>query len=95
MITRKRVRNWVDGDSGQFTDGTKFRLEGVRAQEKHQFGGSRATKAAAGMTSRSGGFVNVKKVARDTYGRDIVKMWNRDGSINSRMRMKGYGNKGR
>jgi len=92
---RKRVRKWDDGDSGIFTDGTRFRLKDVRANERHQFGGSKATKTAAGMTGRSKGFVKVKKVARDKYGRDVVDMWNKDGSINNRMKKKGYGNKGR
>lgn len=93
MIKRKRIDYWKDGDSGYFTDGTPFRLANVRAPEKHQFGGSKATKTAAGMTSRSNGFVNVEKVGT-SYGRSVVKMWNADGSINSRMRRKGYVNRG-
>ncbi len=94
-IQRKRIREWDDGDSGVFTDGTRFRLKGVRAHEKHQFGGSTATRTAAGMTGRTKGFVKVKKIAIDRYGRAIVEMWNKDGSINKRMRKKGYRNKGR
>jgi endonuclease YncB( thermonuclease family) len=48
--TRKHVKSWHDGDSGTFTDGTRFRLAGVRAPEKYQFGGKKATKTASGMS---------------------------------------------
>jgi len=85
-MVRKKVKKWVDGDSGILTDGTKFRLEGVRAPEKHQFWGSKATRVAAGMTGRSEGSVNVTKKGKDSDGRDIVEMSNKDGSINERLR---------
>ncbi len=94
-MKRKRVDYWSDGDSGWFTDGTEFRLAGVRAPETYQFGGSKATRTVAGMTGRTRGYVNVNEVARDRYGRTVVNMWNRDGSINERMRGKGYRKKGR
>lgn len=95
VIKRKKVSEWHDGDSGVFSDGTEFRLANVRAHESHQFGGETATRTAAGMTGRTGGRVSVRKVARDRYGRDVVEMSNKDGSINARMRKKGYKNKGR
>ena len=91
----KRIKKWSDGDSGEFSDGTKFRLNGVRAQEKHQFGGSKATRVVSGMTGRSKGRVNWKPVAKDKYGRQVGNMSNKDGSINTRMKNKGYKNKGR
>lgn len=94
-MKRKRIDHWTDGDSGHFTDGTPFRLAGVRATEKHRFGSSKATRTAASMTGRTKGYVNVKVVARDRYGRAVVEMSNKDGSINKRMRKKGYRNKGR
>ena len=94
-IKNKRVDFWKDGDSGRFTDGTNFRLRNVRAPEGYQFGGSKATKTVAGMTGRTKGFVNIKTFAKDKYGRNVVDMWNKDGSINSRLRDKGYSNKGR
>lgn len=92
---KKRVSNWTDGDSGWFTDGTAFRLAGVRAPERHQFGAETATRRAAGMTGQTGGHVNVNVRGVDKYGRKIVEMHNRDGSVNERMRRKGYRNKGR
>jgi len=91
---KKKVKRWTDGDSGVFKDGTRFRLARVRAPEHHQFGGKNATKVAAGMTSRSGGNVQVKRVG-SSYGRSVVEMRNQDGSINNRMRSRGYRNKGR
>jgi len=90
----KKIKRWIDGDSGYFTDGRGFRLAGVRAPEKYQFGGHKATRTAAGMTARYGGAVNVNRVG-GSYGRDVVNMFNQDGSINQRMKDKGYTNKGR
>lgn len=94
-MVRKKVKKWIDGDSGIFTDGTRFRLSRVRAPEHHQFGGETATRTAAGMTGQSGGFVNIISVGRDKYGRELVEMSNQHGSINDRLIKKGYGNKGR
>jgi micrococcal nuclease len=94
-MVRKRIDHWIDGDSGVFSDGSKFRLASVGAPERHQFGGHRATRTAASMSGRSRGYVDVRVVARDKYGRNVVEMQNQDGSINQRMRLKGYRNKGR
>jgi hypothetical protein len=47
------------------------------------------------MTGRSNGRVNWKPVAKDSYGRQVGNMSNKDGSINIRMKSKGYKNKGR
>ncbi|AFV24474.1 nuclease [Methanolobus psychrophilus R15] len=96
-ITKKYTRNvkFKDGDSGTFSDGTGFRLSNVRAPEKKQVGGQKAKKVASGMVGRSKGRVNIEEVGRDKYGRLLVKMSNKDGSVNERMRKKGYTNKGR
>jgi len=93
-MKRKRIDHWIDGDTGQFIDGSTFRLAGVRAPEKHQFGGSKATKTAAGMTGRSRGYVNVNVVGK-SFGRSVVELRNKDGSINQRLIKKGYKHKGR
>jgi micrococcal nuclease len=93
-MVRKKVARWEDGDSGIFTDGSRFRLANVRAPEKHQFGGERATRRAAGMTARSNGEVNWKPVG-SSYGRQVGNMSNKDGSINQRLRARGSRNKGR
>lgn len=92
---RKKIREWIDGDTVRFSSGETARLARVRCPEKHQFGGSKATKTAAGMSGRSRGVVSSKQVARDRYGRAVVELWNKDGSINSRMIKRGYKNKGR
>lgn len=92
---RKKVKKWLDGDSGIFTDGTKFRLNNVRAPEKHQYGGSTAHRRAAGMTSRTNNRVNWTPVAKDRYGREVGNMSNKHGSVNQRMRARGSKNKGR
>ena len=93
-MVKKRIGHWKDGDSGVFTDSSRFRLARVRAPESHQYGGSKATRTAAGMTGQTRGVVNVRRVGK-SYGRAVVEMQNRHGSINSRMRAKGYRNKGR
>ena len=95
MARKKTIKKWKDGDSGSFSDGTEFRLARVRAPEKRQAGGSKATKVASGMTGRSKGRVNVEQVGKDRYGRVIVEMSNKDGSINDRLIKKGYKDKGR
>ena len=94
-MVRKRIKKWIDGDSGVFLDNTRFRLADVRAPEKNKRGGTTATRVAAGITGRSGGVINVKQIATDKYGRAIVEMSNGDGSVNERLRKKGYTNKGR
>jgi endonuclease YncB( thermonuclease family) len=90
-----RKVKFTDGDSGTFSDGTKFRLANVRAPEKNQAGGKRAKKVASGMAGRSKGRVSIGEVCKDKYGRIVVNMKNKDGSINERLRKKGYTNKGR
>lgn len=94
-MVRKKVKQLDDGDSGSFSDGTKFRLNNVRCHEKHQYGGSTAKRTLAGMLGRTGNVINWNPVARDKYGRQVGNMSNKDGSINQRMRKKGYTNKGR
>lgn len=94
-MPRKKVEKWYDGDSGKFADGTNFRLAGVGAPEKHQFGGKKATRQVSGMTGKTNGWVNWKPTGRGYYGRQIGTMSNKHGSINNRMRKKGYKKKGR
>ena len=86
---KKTIKRWVDGDSGEFTDGSRFRLANVNAPEKHQFGGKKATKVVSGMSGRSSGSVNVRTVGR-SYGRAVVHLSNKDGSLNERMKKRGY-----
>jgi len=94
-MIKKRIDYWKDGDSGKFTDGNHFRLARVRAPEKYQFGGESATRRAAGMSGRTKGLVNVRTLGRDSYGRFIVEIYNKDGSINNRLLRRGSRNKGR
>lgn len=91
---QKRIRKWVDGDTGRFSTGEFFRLANVRAPEHYQYGGKTATRTAAGMSGRSHGIVNVKVYGKDHYNRFLVELFNKNGSINQRMRKKGYTNKG-
>lgn len=94
-MAKKKIARWHDGDSGIFADGKPFRLAGVRAPEKHQFGGETATRRAAGMSGKTRGRVNVSVVGRDSYNRLLVKLSNKHGSINKRLIKRGCKNKGR
>jgi len=94
-MNRKKIKKWYDGDSGVFSNGEQFRLARVRAPEKNKKEGSTALRSASGMTSRQNNFVNVNKVAKDKYGRSIVEISNKHGSVNNRLRQRGYANKGR
>jgi len=50
----------------------------------------KAKKILSGMTGRSKGWVSVEEVGIDPYGWVIVKLENQDGSINDRMKQRGY-----
>jgi endonuclease YncB( thermonuclease family) len=90
-----RKVKFKDGDSGTYSDGTDFRLANVRAPELNQAGGQKAKRSASSMVGRSNGFVRIEEICRDKYGRIVVNMENKDGSINERLRKKGNTNKGR
>ena len=92
---KKQIDYWNDGDSGVFTDPSKFRLADVRAPEISQSGGKEAKEIAEEMTRKYDDWVDVDVKAKDDYGREIVEMSNSDGSINERMREKGYTDQGR
>ena len=94
-MTKRKIGKLYDGDSGTFANGENFRLANVRAPETGRKDASSAKRALAGMLGRSSNSVNVKEVGRDKYGRTLVKFSNSDGSINQRMRDKGYSNRGR
>ena len=42
------------------------------------------------MVGRSKRWVTVEQVGIDQYGRLLVKLYNEDGSINDRLRQRGY-----
>mgnify|MGYP003784616549 CR=1 FL=1 len=94
-MKQMKIKKWVDGDSGYFTNNEAFRLANVRCPESYQFGGTTALRTVAGMTSRYNNVVMVTLITYDNYRRAVVEMKNPDGSINERMRAKGYTNKGR
>lgn len=77
---------WSDGDSGRLSDGTRFRLHGIDAPETgsiNQRGGAGCeAERALGYEARAmaveltrGRFVTVSEiVARDRYGRNVVRL---------------------
>ncbi len=94
-MVKRKITNLCDGDSGEFANGERFRLVNVRSPEKRQKGYQTAKKSLAGMIGRSNNKVDVTSVGKDKYGRNLVNLSNLDGSINQRMREKGFTNKGR
>lgn len=77
---------WSDGDSGRLSDGTKFRLYGIDAPETgsmNQRGGAKCeaerelgydAKAVAVELTRGRSVVVSEIVARDRYGRNVVRL---------------------
>lgn len=77
---------WSDGDSGRLSDGTKFRLYGIDAPETgsmNQRGGAKCeaerelgydAKAVAVELTRGRSVVVSEIVARDRYGRNVLRL---------------------
>lgn len=77
---------WSDGDSGQLSDGTKFRLHGIDAPETgsmKQRGGAKCeaeralgydAKAVAVELTRGREVTVTRIVGRDRYGRNVVTL---------------------
>lgn len=84
----------IDGDTFLLNNGIRIRLSNVRANELHQYGGIKAKKTLAGMLGRHERKIKFKGVHIDR-GRLVAEVKNADGSINDRMRTKGYRSKGR
>ena len=90
MTYEIQIQIFFDGDSGQFSNGERFRLADVRSPDKNEVDYMKAKRILSGMAGRSKGWVSVEEVGIDPYGRVIVKLENQDGSINERMKQRGY-----
>ena len=86
-MVRKIIRNWKDGDSGTFHDGTTFRLSNVSAPEKRAPGYSQARARSRRMVSERD-VVDVEVVGMDSFGRDLVKIKKRGRDVNKILEMK-------
>jgi len=84
------IQFFCDGDSGQFTNGERFRLADVQSPSKNEQDYLKAKRIVSGMVGRSKRWVTVEQVGIDQYGRLLVKLYNEDGSINDRLRQRGY-----
>lgn len=85
-----QISIYYDGDSGKFANGERFRLSGVHAPEKNDPDYLKAKRSFIGMCSQDHGWVDVTEVARDSWCRVIVDLYNNWGWINERLRKKGY-----
>ena len=88
------VSRCKDGDTLVLQNGLEIRLANVRAQETGTRGAPTATRALSGMIGRCGGKIRYKGVGV-SYGRLVAEVRNSDGSVNERMRKKGYTDKGK
>ena len=85
-----QIQFFIDGDSGQFSNGERFRLADVRSPSKNEVDYMKAKRSVSAMAGRSGRWVTVEEVGIDPYGRLLVKLENQDGSLNERMKQRGY-----
>lgn len=85
-----QIQFFFDGDSGQFSNGERFRLADVRSPDKDEVDYMKAKRILSGMAGRSHRMVTVEEVGIDQFGRLLVNLENQDGSINDRMRQRGY-----
>lgn len=90
MTYEIQIQFFVDGDSGQFSNGEHFRLADVRSPDKDKVDYMKAKKILSGMAGRCHRCVNVEEVGIYQYGRLLVELENKDGSINDRIRQRGY-----
>ena len=85
-----QIQFFFDGDSGQFSNGERFRLADVRSPEEDEVDYMKAKRVVSSMAGRSRRWVTVEEVGIDPYGRLLVKLENQDGSLNERMKQRGY-----
>ena len=90
MSYQIQIQFFFDGDSGQFENGERFRLADVRSPDKDEVNYMKAKRSVSAMAGRNHRWVTVEEVGIDPYGRLLVKLYNEDGSINDRMRQRGY-----
>jgi len=62
----------------------------IHTPEKDSPDYTKAKKMVSAMAGRSNRWVTVEQVLIDQYGRLIVKLENQDGSLNERMKQRGY-----
>ena len=85
-----QIMFFVDGDSGQFSNGERFRLADVRSPEEDEADYLKAKRSLSAMAGRSHRWVTVEEVGFDQYGRILVKIFNENGSLNERIKQRGY-----
>lgn len=90
MTYEIQIMFFFDGDSGQFTNGERFRMADVRSPDKDEVDYVKAKRSLSAMAGRSHRWVTVEQVGIDQYGRLLVKLENQDGSLNERMKQRGY-----
>lgn len=85
-----QIQFFFDGDSGQFSNGERFRLTDIRSPDKNEADYLKVKRSLFAMAGRSNRWGTVEEVGIDSYGRLLVNLKNQDGSINERMRQRGF-----
>ncbi len=80
---QRHVEEVIDGDTAKLTNGQYVRLEGYDAPEKGQLGAGIFRKKLARLVEDKD--VGIEQVARDRYGRPIVRMYRGRESVNKKM----------
>ena len=87
MIIRRKVKQVIDGDtfvvSRKIGNTNRIRLAGVRAPERYQFGGRKATNRLRGLIG--GKTVTIVPVGR-SYSRVVANVRSKRESINKILR---------
>lgn len=87
-MPRGKVTRIPDGDTIKIKDGPWLRLEGVNAPEKGQHNFDKAREDLSDMVK--GKTVTYKELAKDIYGRPVVKVKLGSKVINTAMKRKGW-----
>jgi len=87
-MTRREihVKKVIDGDTFKDDKGKKYRLENVDAPEKKETGYQKAKKQLTNLIEDEN--VSIQQVARDKYGRPIVRVYEGRESVNKKMQEK-------
>jgi len=85
MVRKKlNVKEVIDGDTFLDSKGRKYRLENVDAPEKGKPGYQKAKNLLKNLIQ--GEMVGIQPVAKDKYGRNIVRVYKGRKSVNKKMR---------
>ncbi len=78
------IRFWTDGDSGELSDGSRFRLARTKTPEKYD-ANYHLAKQTAEHLAPPGEELNIKIVGRDDYGRKLIEITKSGRNVNTEL----------